>query len=965
MTVDCPVTCLKCRREAVLPLWWIVDRLEEPDVWRECVDGTVNRVKCVCGSTTTWRTPLMLHDGVAKILIYVMMGDTYNDYEHRNANTTAAILHRRFGEGAESTPYLVKWNHTTVERLPSTIDRLSSTIRSPVNIKARNDEADRRVKLAAKESRGVERLSDPRLRIALDYILDAFGLYFTDLDTVDAARLQLMRLLIRVGAHELAAPDADADLFISICNETVLEWSNTQPFEFASLQRMFATALEHGSDNDSNRLREAITHYEIAISTLKAHLPIGFSEWVNIRVKLVEARLRMALLGDHDQYRIAWDELEGLISVSQVSTELAVHIRCLRAEVIFEGATIGDYPFGLELLEEAHQIAQSAELSDGLCFVVRESLAAALLSLGRASADEQQLNRAIALFSELSDWIDEGRIDATPLQRSRMLYNRGQAIIALPNHTLIELARTALPSIERAHALIAGTNTRYEEVLIGLFVAELRMRVGDPKGALEVATSAIENAEYLAGTEDSQGRRNWEASLASLYDVVVDALASSPCLDPRALFEAIERPKARLMREELSLRYLPSPDLINPELAEEEQQIFMRLREIRDALRDFQYDNPYRAGLVREATERREQLRRLWATIESTEATAGYARARKVVRADWTSIQACLDQISERAAVLCYYVLSDRTVVVLVAAGREPDVRYVPVGAAQLQDCAARARFEIQADESPTWQNIAQPLIDCVADSLGEFDVLYVSRHGPAQQLPLHILAHGSQPLGVAISIVYVSSVAEMLAPRHNQWVQPRGPVKAAVIGDPTSDLRFAADEAEKVARLFQTVPIIGPDAIKATIFAECAEVDIVHYAGHASFDEADPMRSAIIAADGTLDAEEVRWTFRSARLVVASACASGSQGVRYGEELWGLPRAFLISGAISVVASAWDVDDASTGDFMTAFYGALDVSGRRWLVADAVRCAMRSQWERGLPISAWAAFSTYGLHVC
>ena len=60
------------------------------------------------------------------------------------------------------------------------------------------------------------------------------------------------------------------------------------------------------------------------------------------------------------------------------------------------------------------------------------------------------------------------------------------------------------------------------------------------------------------------------------------------------------------------------------------------------------------------------------------------------------------------------------------------------------------------------------------------------------------------------------------------------------------------------------------------------------------------------------------------AELVVLSGCATGRNAVTPGDELMGMVRGLLQAGAQSLMLSLWDVHDASTRDFMIAFYSHL-----------------------------------------
>ena len=98
----------------------------------------------------------------------------------------------------------------------------------------------------------------------------------------------------------------------------------------------------------------------------------------------------------------------------------------------------------------------------------------------------------------------------------------------------------------------------------------------------------------------------------------------------------------------------------------------------------------------------------------------------------------------------------------------------------------------------------------------------------------------------------------------------------------------------------------------------------------------------------------------RTTRVVTLSACRGAGAREFAGEGLVGLTWAFLSSGAGSVIAGLWNVEDASTADLMTGLYGRL---ARGQAPAEALR---QAKLELRLSDAAyakpyyWAPFVTY-----
>jgi CHAT domain-containing protein len=121
-------------------------------------------------------------------------------------------------------------------------------------------------------------------------------------------------------------------------------------------------------------------------------------------------------------------------------------------------------------------------------------------------------------------------------------------------------------------------------------------------------------------------------------------------------------------------------------------------------------------------------------------------------------------------------------------------------------------------------------------------------------------------------------------------------------------------------------------------------------FATHGTFAPNDPGQSTLEingASDEHLSSGEIaNLDLRRTRLAVLSACETGLSDLHdLGDEHFGLPAAFLLAGAQTVIASRWYVDDLATALLIGRFHENLYIG--RMETAAALRAAQ--QWLRQL----------------
>ena len=156
--------------------------------------------------------------------------------------------------------------------------------------------------------------------------------------------------------------------------------------------------------------------------------------------------------------------------------------------------------------------------------------------------------------------------------------------------------------------------------------------------------------------------------------------------------------------------------------------------------------------------------------------------------------------------------------------------------------------------------------------------------------------------------------------------------------------------EVEEISQIFQETGLeysLFTDA-KATEkqfkSLEFKMNDILHLASHGLVNVYDPEKSGILFSqqdpeeDGMFYVSEIIGKEIHPYLVTLSACETSVGKVIRGEGVIGISRAFMIAGATNVIASLWQVSDASTSRLMTQFYRYLIVD--RLPVSDALKKA-------------------------
>ncbi len=182
------------------------------------------------------------------------------------------------------------------------------------------------------------------------------------------------------------------------------------------------------------------------------------------------------------------------------------------------------------------------------------------------------------------------------------------------------------------------------------------------------------------------------------------------------------------------------------------------------------------------------------------------------------------------------------------------------------------------------------------------------------------------------------------------------------------SRLPCAESEAIMVGGMLDIKPLLGKEATKQAVLQVIHSVSLVHFAAHGDAERGEILLAPSSTSKGIPREEDYLLTMSDiskvqlrAKLVVLSCCHSAHGQVK-AEGVVGIARAFLGSGARSVLVALWALDDSATEHFMRRFYEHL-VRGES--SSECLHQAMKWMRGNGYPgVRHWAPFVLIGDNV-
>jgi len=202
-----------------------------------------------------------------------------------------------------------------------------------------------------------------------------------------------------------------------------------------------------------------------------------------------------------------------------------------------------------------------------------------------------------------------------------------------------------------------------------------------------------------------------------------------------------------------------------------------------------------------------------------------------------------------------------------------------------------------------------------------------------------------------------------------------------ALIGDPDyarlpnlAPLGLAAEELRTISETYPSNrvignPLLGAEATEGSFWQltrhEESPGSILHVACHGTFETGDPMNSSLLMTDAKVDATEIARSRLAFQEVVLSACSTGHRPTQVrgieltGDDILGLPGAFLEAGVRSVLVSIPPARDDATLAFMTIYHEQRAKGDWPMRALQATQTTMIE--DDGFPPHLWVGFTVYG----
>jgi len=553
----------------------------------------------------------------------------------------------------------------------------------------------------------------------------------------------------------------------------------------------------------------------------------------------------------------------------------------------------------------------------------------------------------------------------------------------------------ALNSYQQALSIARELGERPTEALTLYNLARNYRDAGDRDTALTHIEESIEILEELrSNIASSELRTSYFATVQDYYSFYIDLLMELHEEQPEAGYDALafhasEGSRARSLIELMAEANIDIRRGISPELADREADLLAELNFAASRRQELLGSNAPEAAI----DEIRNQIQQLETELQQVEAqirqTSPEAAALKYPQP--LTLVEVQERVLDEDTVLLQYSLGEERSFVWVVTPDDITSIELP-NREEIARLTTELRWKLTSKRARMEEihTVAAPLSDAILAPIGDLGNkrLLIVADGILQTLPFSALAVPSEeeyiPLLVNHEIVQSPSSSLIGTVRQFRENRPQPSQTLAMIADPvfggeddnratvrgdTDSVRSGcytsiperllgtAAEANAITELVsssETLLALEYEARRELMLDDdLSNYRIVHLATHGCFDENNPRLSAIALSrvdeagnsiNGNLWLNDIYNLNLPAELVVLSACQTALGDDVRGEGIVGLTRGFFQAGTSRLIASLWNVDDASTARLMEQFYqNHLDEG---MTPSQALRSAQLQMWE-------------------
>jgi CHAT domain-containing protein/tetratricopeptide (TPR) repeat protein len=860
-----------------------------------------------------------------------------------------------------------------------------------------NGEFDAALKLIQSALEGYEAIGEPmdalRTNIGRMHVLNELGRHAEALDAGQAVLDALERT---------AEPSPQAQMLLAlahqnrgVCFETMGRYENALQ-EYALAEDYFtALNMTDRIGDVSNNRGIVLVHLGRVAEALEA-FESAARIWADAGLTLLQAQTLSNIgeahlvLGNYTRSLNAFEQARRLFD----PLEALAHKRILLRKTADAYLALNLYPEALAAYREVNALLRDAGMAD--------HQARALWGMGATHLAQSQFDDASSALAEsaalfaaagntpmlCSVMLEQAALHDTQGERTLALRTAQEALTlvegdAWPVQRLYASMRVAdllLPDTAAVESYLLSSQRLADTLNLPAVNYRLNSRLGhlrrwqgryrESQMHLELA---LEQIEQLRGHLAQEALRTsfLRDKITAYEDLIELHLARGDAESARKAFDVAERAKSRTLVDLLTGVVTPRQSI------SEDPMLAAKLGSLQADL-SAAYNQVLEAAGESDLMELRNRSSQLEQEISKLRLqAAGFASAAEPDGfAQPLSFEAFQSQLPPDLMLVSYHIIGEEILAFLYRQGELQVVRdltRVPV----IQDLLRRLnaqwdRFRAGADFAGRHMTVLEKSAKRVLASLYTELMapleswltlgapLAIVPHGVLHNVPFHALFDGQSYLLDRYEISYAPS-ATVLALYQQRSSHP--PTRALVTGVADSLIPAASTEAQSVAKQLtdsgiEAEMLTDERATLTALIAMAPNCDILHLACHGLFRADNPMFSAVKLHDGWLTAADVMQLNLKDTLVTLSACESGRGTVLQGDEVIGLPRAFLGAGAAAVVVSLWLVQDETTVTLMTHWYDRLRQGMGR---AAALRGAQQALRELYPHPYYWASFVLIG----